>query len=66
MDGSPDSQILALQDASSAISVSPCFLDKRFDVKSCVSHSGCLLALPWGFPLEEMIFNSVKSQSHRS
>lgn len=53
---------LVLQDAPPSISVCPFFLDKRFNGKSCLLHSGCLLALPWGSSLEEIISNSVKSQ----
>lgn len=55
---------LVLQDASPSVSVRPFFLGKRFTGKSCVLHSGRLLALTWGSPLEEIISNSVKSQYH--
>ena len=51
---------LVLQDASPSISVCPFFLDKMFNGKSYVLHSGCLLVLTWGSPLEEIISNSVK------
>lgn len=57
---------LVLEDAFPPVSVSPFWLEKRFNGKSCVLHSGCLLALPWGSPLEEVISNSVKSQYHCS
>lgn len=53
---------LVLQVASSSVSLRPFFLDRRLNGKSYVLHSGCLLALTWGSPLEEIISNSVKSQ----